>query len=269
MKLAHAFPIHHSPAVDFVLAELQNDAKVLERCTNEDFHRVIEMLFQDAKLEGALRQVLTKMVPLTERLAHDKFGCRLLNAAMNHFGHMEDVQQMMSNLMQEEFINKAWQSKFAMHTVETLLKSGSEAAWLAYRRASSDRLPELANQELASFGIKALINNRKAGLEEEHRKLVDEVRSLPRSKCAYYAIADANKFWSKHYRSHGESEPSAKRLQPTSLELTGEMRLELPEREWANSQRVARAASQTETAWPALLAESSHSQRSHGSWGHC
>jgi hypothetical protein len=173
MMLAHS--VGSAGAVDHVMQELQRWGAWL--CfVDENFHRVIEKLFQLPKFEGSIaRAVLEKeMVPLAQELAFNKFGCRIVIAALT-YSQSEDVQRIRSSFMEEGFIKKGWKSQYAIHPLEVALRTGTAEEWRAHRRALT---LDFINDIYGSYGISALIQNVKKGVEQEHHELVKEVLNL-------------------------------------------------------------------------------------------
>jgi hypothetical protein len=196
------------------------------RClTDEDFHRVIEMLLQAPNLKGSSARTTTEkeIVRHAHELATDRFGCRVLNAALKLLSIQEaqdepseTLQKLRSRFREEPFIKEGWKHEFARHPLQLALETGDAVDWWAHRCAITveDGFNGFVNHKYGSYGVHALIQNQKPGRGQEYSDLLQQVLSLKvlvkayedikknktqkwSSLPAYHAIAAADHFSKK------------------------------------------------------------------------
>jgi hypothetical protein len=218
IMLVHSLPSWYQEAEKHVVGVLETHS-VWKCLTDEDFHRVIEMLLQAPNLKGSFARTRTEeaIVHYAHELATDRFGCRVLNAALKLLSIQEEaqdepsetLQKLRSRFREEHFIKEGWKHEFARHPLQLALETGNAADWWAHRCAITveDGFDGFVNHRYGSYGVKALIKNQKPGKEKEYVELLQQVLSLEvlvkayediknkkskRPLPAFHAIAQAN-----------------------------------------------------------------------------
>lgn len=183
-------------AADYVLRQLDRRPEVvLNRLTDEDFHRILETLMEKSRFKNATREVVKVMVPHAQPLAVDQFGCRLLKMTLTlQLGDSEDRQAIRESLLDHEFIKgdreteeRASKWEFFRIIVDVLLQEeGAEQAWWALRNATKGRpMQKLFNDPFGSYHASALLQFGKdksedvsSELRRERKVVIQEVLAL-------------------------------------------------------------------------------------------